>query len=77
MNEEKKSRSLEEIQQEYQNLCLKAGHLQYQISAISKDLELVNGQLREINFEAAAVQAKAQPAPVVSEVPPVAEVSSG
>lgn len=51
-------RSIPEIQQEYQNLCLKAGHVQYQIYTHTSDLELVNAQLRDLNLEAAAVKAE-------------------
>jgi hypothetical protein len=55
---EKKDRSVAEIQQEYQQLCFKAGHLQYQIDALSKDLAVLNGTMRDLNFEAAGAQAK-------------------
>lgn len=54
--ESKKSRTVAEIQSDYQNLCLKAGHIQYQVSALSKDLEMVNSSLRDLNLEAASVQ---------------------
>jgi hypothetical protein len=60
---EKKERTVPEISQEYSGLCTKAGHLQYQINTLQKDLELLNGTLRDLNLEAAAVQAKAAPAP--------------
>lgn len=53
-----KKRTLPEIQQEYQNLCLKAGHLQYQVSVFSGDLDMVNKELRSLNFEAAALKAE-------------------
>jgi hypothetical protein len=60
MSEIKKpARSVSDIQDEYSKLCFKAGHLQYQISALSKDLELLNSTMRDLNFEAAAAQAKA------------------
>lgn len=59
MSEEvKKERGIPEIQQDYQNGACKAGHLQYQIFTLQKDLDLVNETLRELNFEAAALQAK-------------------
>lgn len=54
---DKKSRTIPEIQQEYQNLCLKAGHLQYQVYNHTRDLEMINSELRDLNLEAAAVQA--------------------
>lgn len=58
MSEEaKKTRTVEEIQQEYTQLCCKAGHTQYQISGLEKDLEMINSSLRELNFEAAAASA--------------------
>lgn len=58
MSEEKKeNRKVEVIQQEYQNLCMKAGHLQYSIKCHKDDLALVNEQLRELNLEAASSHA--------------------
>lgn len=53
---EKKTRTLDQIQQEYQNLCLKSGHMQYQIEALSVDLDMVNKEMRDLNFEAAAAK---------------------
>lgn len=53
-----KKRSIEEIQQQYQGLCLRAGHLQYQIHAHELDLEQVNNALRDLNLEAAASKAE-------------------
>ena len=61
-NEVKKERTVQEIQGEYSGICTKAGHIQYQINALSKDLELVNSSLRDLNFEAAAAHSKAQQA---------------
>lgn len=55
-------RELSAIQEDYQRLCLKAGHLQYQIDVLSRDLELVNQTLRELNFEAAALPPAEAPA---------------
>lgn len=57
MTETKAKRTISEIQTEYQNLCLKAGHLQYQVYTFSKDLEMVNKELRDLNLEAAATKA--------------------
>lgn len=57
-NKEKKARTVAEIQQEYQVLCVRSGHTQYQIATMSKDLELLNSSMRDLNFEAAAVQAQ-------------------
>lgn len=54
MSDEKKLRPVAEIQAEYQNLCTKAGHTQYQIITLSKDLDLLNETLRNLNLEAAA-----------------------
>lgn len=55
---EKPKRSIPEIQGEYQTLCTKAGHVQYQIFTLSKDLEMMNQELRDLNLEAAAVKAE-------------------
>lgn len=49
-------RTIEDVKTEYAQLCQKAGHLQYQVSVFAKDLELVNGTLRELNLEAAKIQ---------------------
>jgi hypothetical protein len=54
MSESKELRSVDAIQTEYTQLCTKAGHLQYQINALSKDLELVNKTLTDLNLEGAA-----------------------
>ena len=51
------TRTVPEIQQEYQNLCIKAGHLQYQIYTYEKDVEMINKELRDLNLEAAASKA--------------------
>jgi len=57
MNKEFKApRKLEEIQAEYQRLCLQAGHIQYQMSTLEKDLSLLNEQMRDLNLEGAAAQ---------------------
>lgn len=69
--EQKKPRSLSEIQSDYQNLCLKAGHVQYQIFALQKDLDLINDSLRDLNLEAASVKAETPSEPVAA---PVAEL---
>ena len=59
---ENKQRSISDVSQEYQQLCTKAGHLQYQIDAFSKDLSLLNSTMRDLNFEAAGLNAKAKAA---------------
>lgn len=53
-----KQRSVAEIQQEYTGLALRSGQLQYQIFTFNKDLELLNKQMRDLNFEAAAAKAR-------------------
>ncbi len=57
---EKKQRSVSEIQSEYQGLCMKVGHIQYQIFVLQKDLDLLNNTLRYLNLEAAAAKAAEQ-----------------
>ena len=52
----KAPRPLVELQREYGSLCAKAGELQYKISVQKADLDLINSQLRDINFEALAAQ---------------------
>lgn len=55
---EKAKRSIPEIQSEYESLCMKAGHTEYQIYTLKKELELINGTLRDLNLEAAALKAE-------------------
>lgn len=55
-----KEKTYQDLQMEYTALCNKAGHLQYQIFGYQKDLDLINNELRELNFKAAAVQAREQ-----------------
>lgn len=62
MSEKKAPRTVPEIQQDYQNLCLKAGHTQYQVDVLTKDLAMMNEELRKLNFEAAAANKAAQDA---------------
>lgn len=45
------SRKVEEIKQEYSNLALKAGTIQYEVLAKQKDLALINERLRDLNLE--------------------------
>lgn len=58
MAEEKKERTLNDVQGEYNRGCLRAGHLQYQILTLQKDLSVLNDTLRDLNFEASGIQAK-------------------
>lgn len=65
-----KSRSIEDIHQEYSKVCSQAGHVQYQIEVLAADLDKLNGQLRELNIEAStqieaarAAQAQTQGVP--------------
>jgi hypothetical protein len=51
-----KTKTLDDITKEYAEGCTKAGHLQYQIHVLSKDLEVLNGVLRDLNFEAAKLK---------------------
>lgn len=61
--EKKKSKTMAELQQEYQAQSLRAGHLAYQISALKKELEAVFDLQRDLNLEAAKVEAEAKAAP--------------
>lgn len=53
---EKKERSSIEIQAEYQNLCLKAGQVQYQKAVSESDLQRLNSALRDLSIEYAKAQ---------------------
>ncbi len=62
------SRDLKTIQTEFAALCQRAGHCQYEIHARQKDLEVINNQLRDLNFEAAKVkEAEAKAAEAAKE----------
>ncbi len=56
MSEPKKT--VEDLQKEFGNLVFKAGQLQYQIYALSKDLTLINEEARDLNLKAAAIAAE-------------------
>lgn len=58
---EQKKRTVEEIRNEYGQLCAKAGHVQYNIRVLESDLNLVNEQLKALNLEAAAASVAATP----------------
>lgn len=75
MSEVKQPRELLPIQQDYQNNCARAGQIRYQIDCLERDLGLVLGDLRELNFEAASRQkldadkkASESPSPGVVEI---------
>lgn len=50
-------RSVREIELEYSQVCMKAGHAQYQLYTIEKDLSAYNDTLRSLNIEAARAKA--------------------
>lgn len=50
------ARKSEEVLNEYNNLAFKAGNLQYQISQFTKDLDLINNTLRDLNLEFNQIQ---------------------
>lgn len=54
----KPERTVDGIQNEYAGICTRAGHLQYQIFTLNKDLDLLNAQMRELNFEAAKLKSQ-------------------
>jgi septation ring formation regulator EzrA len=62
------ARTVEEISQEYSRLCAKAGHCQYQIETLKKDLEMINQTLRDLNLEAAKAKEAAEKAKETSNV---------
>jgi len=60
------SRSIQDIQSEYNAECAKAGHLQYTLSAIKKELDSVNSKLESLNKEANELTVASANAPVQS-----------
>lgn len=61
-------RTYSQVQQEYVNLALKAGNIQYQMFILKKDLEVMNQSLRDLNFEAAKLQQEEVATAPVAEV---------
>jgi hypothetical protein len=57
-----KKRTLDEIKQEYANICSKAGNINYQISCMKDDLNLLHEQMRELNQEGAKLIAESKSA---------------
>lgn len=51
-------RTVESIHGEYTQACARAGHTSYQIFTLTKDLELIHQQLRDLNLEASKLQAE-------------------
>lgn len=62
MSEFKVPRKVAEIQQEYQQGCLRLGHLSYQIAALEEDKKILTSQLRDLNLEASAANQAEQKA---------------
>jgi hypothetical protein len=56
-------RTIEDIRNDYTQLCAKAGHLAYSIYALKIDLDLVNNQLKDLNIEGAMLQKSEAGAP--------------
>lgn len=52
----KPKRQMSEVSTEYQNTCLKAGHVQYQIQTLKNDLAIINTKLQDLNLEAAEIK---------------------
>jgi TolA-binding protein len=52
----KAPRPLPEIQMEYSQVCMRLGDMAYKLHCVNKDIETLNGQLQELNFEAVASQ---------------------
>lgn len=68
MENQKLQRSSAEIQSEYQQLCTKAGHLQYSVSQGKKDLDLINDSLRQLQVEHSLAKKREEVAAKSAEV---------
>jgi uncharacterized coiled-coil protein SlyX len=55
---ETQKRTVEQVHQEYSQVCAQAGHAQYQVFVHTKDLELLNNKLRDLNNEADKLRAE-------------------
>lgn len=73
--ETKPERTVQQIQEEYQQLAFRAGNNQYQIYTLERDLDVLNSKMRELNFEAAAAQ-QAEAAKKAAEAAQVAKKES-
>lgn len=69
-------RTLPEIQRHYQETCVRAGQLQYQVKVYSDELETVNEELVRINKEAAARQMLDSQAPAKDSAPVIEEAAN-
>lgn len=80
-------RTVAQVQQEFANLAVRAGSLQFEIEGKKNDLKLVNDSLRNLTFEyntllqkeqaiAQAVQAAAQAAKAATPPAPEAPLSA-
>lgn len=54
-----KERTMQDVQNDYQNFLNRAGQNQYQIHCLKNDLDLINGKLKDLNLEYVALQNKA------------------
>lgn len=69
-------RSVAEIQKDYSELCLRAGHLAYSIKALQIDLESVQSVQKDLNLEGAEAQRReAEEAKAAAEAPKLEVVS--
>ncbi len=51
----KPPRTKVEIEQDYGRLCSRLGHATYQVHVLTRDIELMQNTLRDLNLEAASV----------------------
>lgn len=68
MEEKAKSRTMQEIQQEYLHIAARAGEAQFQVLNIQKDLAIFNSRLAELNAEALKLKAAEDAAKEVGKV---------
>lgn len=55
MSEEKKERTLEEVTNEHNQLCFRAGMLQYRMKIEQAEVDSIFEQILKLNQEAAAI----------------------
>lgn len=67
-------RTVKEIQADYSNLCVRAGHLNYSIFALSIDLDLIHEQMKDLNIEGATAQKAEAEAPTTPATPATLEL---
>lgn len=55
-----KERTIDDVKQEYTNLCVQAGNLQYQADLAKQDLVNIFQRMKQLNVEASEIVKKSE-----------------